>query len=157
MAQTIKNLPAKHETWAWSLSWEDPLENGMAIQSSILMWKIPWTEEPGKLQSRVTESWKQLTRSLSLFFINQGLFYQVTHVGDVTENTRNRLWIWLDPRVIGLFHFSACFFSELNSFLGNILSFQFPVGPDGHQKPWSFSLPVTWPRETRKSVELPSW
>ena len=47
MAQTVKNLPAKEETWVPSLSREDPLEKGMAIRSSILAWRIPWTEEPG--------------------------------------------------------------------------------------------------------------
>ena len=36
----------RHETWVWSLGWEDPLEKGMAIHSSILGWRIPWTEEP---------------------------------------------------------------------------------------------------------------
>ena len=51
MAQIVKNPPAIWETWAQSLGWEDPLEEGMAIHSSILAWKIPWTEEPGKLQS----------------------------------------------------------------------------------------------------------
>ena len=47
----VKNLPAMWETWVRSLLWEDPLEEGMAIHFSILTWKIPWTEEPGELQS----------------------------------------------------------------------------------------------------------
>ena len=47
----VKNLPAKWEMQVRSLSWEDPLEKGIATHSSILAWKIPWTEEPGKLQS----------------------------------------------------------------------------------------------------------
>ena len=47
----VKNLPAKQETWAQSLGWEDPLEKGMATHSSILAWRIPWTEEPRRLQS----------------------------------------------------------------------------------------------------------
>ena len=47
----VKNLPAKWETWFQSLSWENPLEKGMATYSSILAWKIPWTEEPGGLQA----------------------------------------------------------------------------------------------------------
>ena len=51
MAQMLKNPPAMWETWVWSLSWEDPLEEGMATPSSILAWEIPWTEEPGGLQS----------------------------------------------------------------------------------------------------------
>ena len=51
MAQTVKNLPAVQETWVPSLGREDPLEEGMATHSSILAWRIPWTEEPGGLQS----------------------------------------------------------------------------------------------------------
>ena len=51
MAQTIKNLPAMQETWLQSLGWEDPLEMGKATHSSILAWRIPWTEESGGLQS----------------------------------------------------------------------------------------------------------
>ena len=50
VAQTVKNLPAMWETWIRSLGWEDPLEKGMATRSSILAWKIPLTEEPGRLQ-----------------------------------------------------------------------------------------------------------
>ena len=50
-ASVVKNLPAKQETGVWSLSWEDPLETEMATHSSILAWRIPWTEEPGGLQS----------------------------------------------------------------------------------------------------------
>ena len=45
VAQTVKNLPAVQETWVQSLGWEDPLEKGMAIHSSILAWRIPWREE----------------------------------------------------------------------------------------------------------------
>ena len=51
VAQTIKNLPAMWETWVQSLGQEDVLEKGMATHSSILAWRIPWTEEPGGLQS----------------------------------------------------------------------------------------------------------
>ena len=43
VAQLVKNLPAMRETWAWSLGWEDPLEKGKAIHSSIMAWRIPWT------------------------------------------------------------------------------------------------------------------
>ena len=49
--QTIKNLSATQEPWVRSLGWEDPLEKGMATQSSILAWEISWTEKPGRLQS----------------------------------------------------------------------------------------------------------
>ena len=51
VAQCVKNPPTMRETWIHSLGWEDPLEEGMAIHSSILAWRIPWTEEPGGLQS----------------------------------------------------------------------------------------------------------
>ena len=46
----VKNLPAIQESWVRSLGWEDPLEKGMATHSSILAWRIAWTEEPGGLQ-----------------------------------------------------------------------------------------------------------
>ena len=49
MAQTVKNMPAMQETQVQALSWEDPLEEGMVTHSSILAWRIPWTEEPGGL------------------------------------------------------------------------------------------------------------
>ena len=51
VAQLVKNLPAVQETQVLSLSWEDPLEKEMSTHSSILAWKISWTEEPGGLQS----------------------------------------------------------------------------------------------------------
>ena len=47
----VDNPPAMWETWVQSLGWEDPPEEGMATHSSILVWRIPWTEEPGVLQS----------------------------------------------------------------------------------------------------------
>ena len=51
VAQMVKNPPAMLETWIWSLGWEDLLEEGTATHSSILAWRIPWTEEPGGPQS----------------------------------------------------------------------------------------------------------
>ena len=51
VAQTVKNLPAMRETWVQSLGWEDPLEEDMATHFSVLAWRIPWIEEPGRLQS----------------------------------------------------------------------------------------------------------
>ena len=51
MAQKVKRLPAVRETWVRSLGWEDPLEKETTTHSSTLAWKIPWTEEPGRLQS----------------------------------------------------------------------------------------------------------
>ena len=61
LAQTIKSLSAMQETWVQSQGWEDPLEENMATPSSILAWRIPWTEDPGRLQSmglqRVRHNW----------------------------------------------------------------------------------------------------
>ena len=61
VAQTVKHLPAIWDTWVRSLGWEDPLEKAMATHSSTLARKIPWTEEPGRLQSmgsqRVGHDW----------------------------------------------------------------------------------------------------
>ena len=61
VAQTVKNLPAMQVTWVRFLGQEDPLGKEMATHSSILAWRIPWTEEPGGLQSmgsqRVRHDW----------------------------------------------------------------------------------------------------
>ena len=51
VAQMVKNLPAMQETWVQSLGQEDSLEKGMATHASLLAWRIPWTEDPGGLQS----------------------------------------------------------------------------------------------------------
>ena len=51
VAQMVKNLPEMQETQVQTLGWENPLEKGMAIHASILAWRIPWTEESGRLQS----------------------------------------------------------------------------------------------------------
>ena len=58
MTQPVKNQPAMHKTRVQSLGWEDPLEEEMATHSSILAWRILWTEDSGRLQSyRVAKSW----------------------------------------------------------------------------------------------------
>ena len=65
VAQMVKNPPTMWETWVWFLGQEDSLEKGKATQSSILAWRIPWTGEPGKLQSiglqRVRHDWEAFT------------------------------------------------------------------------------------------------
>ena len=60
MAQLVKNLPAMQGTPVRSLGWEDSLEKGKATHSSILAWRIPWTEEPGGLQSMGLQSQTRL-------------------------------------------------------------------------------------------------
>ena len=61
MAQTVQHLPTMRETKVRSLGQEDPLEKEMAPHSSTLAWKIPWTEEPGRLQSMGSQSQTQLS------------------------------------------------------------------------------------------------
>ena len=71
--QMVKNLPAMPETWVLSQGWEDPLKKGMATHSSILAWRILWTEEPGRLQSmgsqRVRHDWASFIHFTSLHFM----------------------------------------------------------------------------------------
>ena len=61
VAETVKNLPAVQEIRVQSLSWEGPLEKGMATHSSILAWRIPRTEEPGRIQSMGSQGQTQLS------------------------------------------------------------------------------------------------
>ena len=76
VAQMVKNLPAMWETLVWALGQEDPLKEEMATHSSILAWRIPWTEEPGGLQSmgsqRVRQDW--VTNIFTFTLANQPTF-----------------------------------------------------------------------------------
>ena len=67
VAQMVKNLPAVQEIWVWSLGWKDPLEKGMGTHSSILSWRVPWTEEPGELRpvgsQRIGHNWATNTHN----------------------------------------------------------------------------------------------
>ena len=73
----VKNPPVMQEIWVQSLGWEDPLEEEMATHSSILAWEIPWTEEPGRLQSM---GHKELDKTERLS-IRTGQAYQVRTPG----------------------------------------------------------------------------
>src|SRR5574340_240593 len=98
----IKNAPAMRETWVGSLGWEDPLEEGMATHSSILAWRIPWTEEPGGLQSmgsqRVGEDFGDYFYWLVGNWINKS-FSNVLRVNFVVGmdkhmgNRKNKFWM----------------------------------------------------------------
>ena len=59
VAQMVKNMPAMHKSWVQSLGQEDPLEKGIATHSSILAWRILWTEEPGRLESMGSQRVRQ--------------------------------------------------------------------------------------------------
>ena len=77
-AQMVKNLSTMHETWVGSLRGEDPLEKRTTTHSSILAWRIPWTEEPGRLRSirlqRVRYNWATNTHSVWLKILEQFYF-----------------------------------------------------------------------------------
>ena len=83
----VKNPPAMQETRVWSLGWEDPLEKEMATHPSILVWKVPWTEKSGRLQSmgslRVRHDWtaKQQQGYLTPESINQALLFHIPSFG----------------------------------------------------------------------------
>ena len=67
----VKNLPAMQETPVQLLGWEDPLEKRMDTHSNIFAWRIPWTGEPGRLQSMGSQSRTQIRLTLSLHFLYQ--------------------------------------------------------------------------------------
>ena len=71
MAQIVKNPPVMQEIWVRSLGGEDPLEKGMVAHSNILAWKIPWTEEPGRLQSMESQRVKHEWATNASTFIKQ--------------------------------------------------------------------------------------
>ena len=70
MAQIVKHLPTMRETQVQSLGWEDSLEKEMATHSSILAWKIPWMEEPGRLQSMGSLRVRHDRATFFLFFLS---------------------------------------------------------------------------------------
>ena len=84
MTQKVKNLLEMQDTQVWSLGWEDPLEKGMATHSSILAWRIPWTEEPGGLQSmglqRIGHDWTINTFFLLTVVFITPLCPQTSHI-----------------------------------------------------------------------------
>ena len=102
VAQMVKNLPAMQETHVWSLGWEDPLEEGMATHSSILAWRIPWTEEAGWLQSmksrRVGCNWATDT-----FLYLDPIFLQWPHLSSFSLVPY--AWLYLSPSLFFLSHF----------------------------------------------------
>ena len=100
----VKDLPAVWETWVRSLGWEDPLEKGMATYSSILAWRIPWTEEPGGLQSmglqRVGHDWATFTFNSVLFWytsVHTSYYtYIFIHIVTVVQ-LLSRVWFFVTP------------------------------------------------------------
>ena len=96
MAQTVKYPPAMWEMWVWSLGWEGPLEEGMETHSSILAWRIPWTEEPGGQQSiasqTVEHDWvtKHNTYNNTASNVCDDLIY--VYIGLMYKTRSEKLW-----------------------------------------------------------------
>ena len=75
LTQVVKNLPTVQETWVQSLGWADPLEKRMATDSSILVWRIPWTEEPDGLQSMGSQGVGNVGETSTFHFSAYCLFW----------------------------------------------------------------------------------
>ena len=106
VAQTVKNLPAMLDTWVRSMCWEDPLEKEMVTQSSILAWRIPWTEEPGGYSPWCCKE-LDMTEWLTLSLSNL-LNWQVYLLTNLTGS--------------GVFYFPFLFFLHLLPFILSFLS-----------------------------------
>ena len=91
VAQTVKRLSTMRETWVHFLGWEDPLEKEMAIHSSTIAWKIPWTEEPGRLQSMGSKE-SDTTERLHFHFL---FFFLWAHLSVWINPTSLFLDVWL--------------------------------------------------------------
>ena len=102
VAKTIKNLPAMQETWVRSLGQKDPLGKGMATHSSILTWRIPWTEEPGGLLSMGSQS-QTGPKWLSIHACTTP-----THTSRSKSNTSCVKYFW-SPSVLTLYLALICF------------------------------------------------
>ena len=173
MAQRLKRLPAMQETWVRSLSQEDPLEKEMATHSSILAWRISWTEEPGGLQSTgsqsrtrlreftftFTTSWKESydqprkhIEKQRHYFVNkgpssQGYGFSSSHV-----------WMWEMDHKAGWMPKNWCFKLVLEKTLESPLGCKEikPVNPKGNQS-WIFigstdaeaEVPILWPPDAK--------
>ena len=87
VAQTVKHLPTMRETWVQSLGREDPLEKEMATHSSILVWKIPWADMPGRLLSvhGVTKSRTRLSNFTLLHFLVPMVKNSPANAGDIRD------------------------------------------------------------------------
>ena len=93
VAQMIKNLPTMSETWVQSLGWENPLQKGTATHSSILAWRIPWTEETGRLQSVGLHSHSDIKSVVLQPFSNQ-LSAITSHLAGAHSHRGRCRWAW---------------------------------------------------------------
>ena len=137
------------ETWVQSLGWEDPLEKGMSIHSSILVWKIPWTEEPDRLQfmgsQRVKHSWVTNTvfpaqwtfpghNGAAIFLASRHCFFHSTHP---------QSYYMYNTHVKPLSYLSACLLSTIVTLISLILAKS--LSRDGKKNYGSLSLHMRFP------------
>ena len=134
MPQLVKNLPALWDTWVQSLGWEDPLEKEMAAHSSIVAWKIPWTDEPGELQSmglqRVRHDWATNT-------------YTHTHTHTHTRARARSHTPSQEPRDLWLKE-HLCLRSRMVVIccppILDLINFAFQIGHLGQRIPWAWTF-----------------
>ena len=102
VAQMVKHLPAMQKTQGRSLGREDSLEKEMATHSNTLAWKIPWTEEPGRLQSTGSQRvWQDWTASLSLFLRERGARKGPRLCRQLRQSLQRLMWGWgLSPQTV---------------------------------------------------------
>ena len=101
VAQTVKNLPAMQETQIRSLGWEDLLEKEMANHSSILAWKIPWTEKPGRLHSPWGRKESDTTEWLHFHHCVGHTLFNKQWICEKVLNVKKSVMSWEDTRKIG--------------------------------------------------------
>ena len=153
VAQTVKNLPAMQTTWVWPLGWEDPLEKGMATHSSILAWRIPWTEEPGDLQSMESQRFRHnwLTKYAHTYIPtyiykggggwNQPIWFLRPWVGHcVVLLGPMRSSITALPTVVGRLLTAPLFALPEGGFLSQGLCLFLPLCPQHHQQGLTHSV-----------------
>ena len=122
VAQSVKKLPAVQETWVWSLGQEDPLEKEMATHSSILSWKIPWTEEPSGVQGApggCKESGTTERLTLKIFWFFQTCSFNIPCRRDLVNSF---LSFGLSEK-ISAFYFWKIILLDIEFFSGTALSF----------------------------------
>ena len=145
VAQLLKNLPVMQETWVQPLGWEDPLENRMATHSSILAWRIPWTGEPGGLQSMGSQT--------------AGHDWATKHPLTLVITTHSQLWsthFHQHYRYGAVFLFVYKFSGSTACPLSKCFFFFFPT-EEGRIRVWNIHLNYLWWFKVDIGVKMGVW
>ena len=146
----VKNLPAVQEIQVWSLGWEDPLEKGTATHPSILAWRIPWTEEPGRGRGRVFSPWgckesdKTERLTLLLFILILYLYLSIyLYLGEKENRGRDYVCVNSDSKRLIWYFERLCPISSLTgqAYLLNtpLWGRNITVSPGSQNTPRTFS------------------